>query len=815
LDHDLTHRAPGASRRAAFAAAAALALAGCGKAGRPLARLVGGPAHGDRGGESPPTDDPSTVSVPEPSAAPGGAGDPQAAAPTAVPTNALSPVLLPDDGLEAGTAAAGELLLPRTRALDVVRFADFLPAAPQAKRGAQPLDPRAVMIPSVGQDAVLPSCGYATSALKAATGLRWTIDGDLADWQGRGLVSVDRAGNPWPGATPVDVRALYLGTDDASVVVAVAVDGAFPTAASAPVVQLEFRALDLGALSTSPAEPFYAADRLVVSYAAGRLAARAGSAAAWTTVAGGEAAVRGGVLEMRLPRALFGGRLAAPWLVRLDLAESDADDAVRRPYGIYLDGLEADYTCLVPVSQVDYKVVTMLRTPDVRARRAEHFYRAIAAAAAAVERSFGDSYRRMTTIPFVVAGDGAPGGSFHHEYGITVGARAFKTQPAAALDPVEMFRVVAHEYAHGINAADWRLPEAWMREGLSEYAAGRAIAAVFGDALALRNARTRRIAFLHGELERGRIDLGDDADMLQDAGDIFSPFYAKAMLLFDGLARRLGWDAVRGVLAAPYGRGTAYVGRSELFKALEPLVPAAVPRTSAMWSAGWFGGGYGGAFVQPDALVADADGDGLPDADETERQLDPAHEDTDADGLSDLAELALGLDPRAADPAATRAFVADHGEADWRALAPQALRTGGLIDQASCSAASRLSRYGVLRVGDTILALGGMEQIARAADGAGLQVQLFPDASAADPTRWSATITFEDFTSTLFHGASVVGGTAYLTAPEGGDVAEIAVTRAQTGLDAAAFAKLRAQVCSSDASGLCTCSPVLDVAAYP
>src|SRR5262249_40204027 len=151
-----------------------------------------------------------------------------------------------------------------------------------------------------------------------------------------------------------------------------------------------------------------------------------------------------------------------------------------------------------------------------------------------------------------------------------------------------------------------------------EVAAGRAIAAVFGDALALRFARTRRVAFIHGELERGRIDLGDDSTMLEDQGDIFSPFYAKAYVLLEGLAHRLGWDVLRGAFKAPLAQGSALVGRSDLFRALEPSLPPGTPRTGTMWEAGWFGGAYTGAYLQPDALLADGDGDGLTSDDEAD-----------------------------------------------------------------------------------------------------------------------------------------------------------------------------------------------------
>jgi hypothetical protein len=72
-------------------------------------------------------------------------------------------------------------------------------------------------------------------------------------------------------------------------------------------------------------------------------------------------------------------------------------------------------------------------------------------------------------------------------------------------------------------------------------------------------------------------------------------------------------------------------------------------------------------------------------------------------------------------------------------------------------------------------------------------------------------VAFKDFTSTLFRGSTVVGGTAYLTAAEGSAVGEIAVPRAPTGLDAAAFSKVRGQICSRSAGSLCNCSPVFAV----
>lgn len=551
----------------------------------------------------------------------------------------------------------------------------------RAGLGKPPLLPPAgkILFPQAGQAVTYAACDFPIAAPVIATGLNWTIDGKSDDWQGKGLMAVDRLGDGIGGDSARDLRAFYVGESATHyyVFVKTATD---PRTTSVTTSALNITFYEITPSNATGAKPIVYTARLNV----GMWSNGAMYKTTTNTVVdrqyyeyaesaeGYELAISKTHPDLQTLGTLYAMRASF-----YKGTMKPSQDQMATP-GF---GMPADYSCLIPTPHSGFKMVTMQREAGIVPQQAEVAYRALIAVVPAVEYVIGEAYNDNDSFTYQMGLEG-DGGYHDASHGI------FSTDSYIGHLRNDMnMRVIdvfGHELAHGYNGYNWDYAERWIKEGHSNWIMARVAGVIHGPIVEHMITQRMRLAVLKDEAAA----LAPLSDFQTYAGSAVSVYYEKGATLLHELALRAGASVVDAALPL-YGRRAGETGfAGPLLNAIASAPTYGLARSATEWN-GWVNTGttYAGAAFQIRPLGSTAA--------------------TLGDGMSDAFKKAYGLDPALPLAAADRRMVADHSLADWELLAPLALKSAsaghGEAHTAICESGTRIKRYGVMFDGDALM----------------------------------------------------------------------------------------------------------------
>jgi hypothetical protein len=621
----------------------------------------------------------------------GGAGGAEDAGPQ---DSEAEPVVAGDAGAIPHRAPLPDL----TRAVDVESF------RPADIAGKGPLFPPPRVLPNRvtvitdGTELLPPPCAAPVRVdTRPASGI--TVDGDLDDWQGVTPSIIDRDGDGIVASTgaSIDLVRVFHTTDADNHYFAFVTKDDWPVDDAMAYVLLRQEQVDLPGpandkprytlvhqLLVQPTAVFAAPNNVVTPLPAARY-----------TVA-----ARGRVIEVRLPRDELDPRVQSKtWLLDISINSGRSDARTDRA-GDLIIGLATDYGCLVTLPNRRWKMFLLRRADDVDPQEAEVVYRGAIASAPYVESETGESFDTVDTMNVTVVRSMSVAGIHRGTSGMTI-SLATTSLLGLSPAPVDYFETTAHEYAHGINAVDWEVPQLWIAEGHSEQTARRVMRAAYNASLGQWRYRAHLYSFVADERSGGIAPL-EPEPWDYSGGKTGSFYYAKAEAFIDLLSTLLPYSTLNRVWGKHELDGGRYANGAAVLDAIT-MQPGFIAITSpGMWH-GWFGGTYEGSVLKRSLIETDSDGDGLLDYQEKALGLAPDNADTDGDGRSDLFELAMHTDPLTPEP--LKGLSADNLLTDWERLAPGLLHPAVVepVPGSGCAHVPRLTRYGVVFDGEWLV----------------------------------------------------------------------------------------------------------------
>jgi hypothetical protein len=612
-------------------------------------------------------------------------------------------------------------------ALDPRTYTPTAQYAPGGGRFAYSMEKSRLATIADGHEHAHPACGNATP-FNSRPPLSPTVDGSLAEWSKAQLAVIDRAGDGFSatasgGETAAfDLRELYYAEDDGHIYVAIKLEQdwsllPFP-GNSYPRLTVAFQNIVPPADDTVNTEisdgrsfDIFGDDIREYDFDLQRYDDR--------TAPNFEIAVSGSVIELRVAKSeIFAG----------GAVESDAFGVhvylPRDHLGSKTDwmamhqvGLEDDYACLVTMPDDSFKMFVMRHEDGVDPEVAEVVFRSMIAAAPAVEHAMGESYDHADTVALTVVQNMRMAGTYHFPIGnIFMVAGVYDENGNG--HPKANFRVAAHEYAHGLNSADYQLPVPWMSEGHSEWAAIRAEGSYYGEGLLHDVLRREAQGFVTAAVS------SDDAS-LEDWDESLEAYY-KAASFYDLISGVLPYEALLSILRDIQTGAAAVAGSEDYLGLIAGHASFTGTVSASMWD-GWFEGTYDASIFKTAAL-GDDDADGVLNHLEARYGLDAASADTDEDGMSDSFERFAGSDPKIPAPADERYFVADNLLGDWADLGALVAMPGA--PASGCGAHHDLVKAGVVFDGDWLVV--GIELAGAAAGQDGALVAFLDEPDSED-----------------------------------------------------------------------------------
>lgn len=682
------------------------------------------PAPGPVAPAQEPTPPPApTPKTPEPTPAPPEpvtpAVEPPAAAPEP-PAPPPPPVPPPPSDDDRAFAPAQQALPTLNLTLDPATFT--VPDDGKYARGAGKIAPafpeNRILAPYDGATFVTPACKFPVpfDSAPMSEGLL-TIDGGLEDWDGKGLVGLDRAGDGFDsGGDTFDLREFHMAQDNQDFYLAFKFGAAWPLSTGNVRLAIYVRTLIVPDDQTSNPETYISRkfeifDRDIYEF-------YGNNPVLVSPAENFEIAVNGDVMELRIDRSEFenyaGGNFftiqPVLWNGVNGLQASKFDRMAPN-----ILGLTDDYACLVPMPDNSFKMFPMRRGPNVTAETAEVAYRAMIAAAPADEDVLGSSFALWDTVPMTVMGDMKNPGLFETGSGLFLAADqdgVYEDHPVLSL-----FATAAHEYAHGYNAGDYALSRSWMKEGHSDFVARHALAAYYGPMPAHGELAESANHYEVHERIYGHASMDQQPWSAQSHGEFF--FYAKASLFFDLLTTILPYAEIGQAMSA-FEANNGLLSTDELLDRFTTSPSYTFETSPTSWN-GWFDGDdYSLGILPKDALVTDADHDGLYAFEEQLLGLSDTNPDHDGDGYTDAFEVMMGMDPLVAEDAAHRRLAADGFLGDWDALLPGAITAADAqkgTDIACGEDYTQLERVGVTFDGDWFMVAAELKAAPGSASG--------------------------------------------------------------------------------------------------
>lgn len=574
--------------------------------------------------------------------------------------------------------------------------------------GGGKLDPLAysgrIVVPSDGRAQSHPACTRAITAPGKRDNASITVDGELAEWLPQDVIGIDRAGDGADKKGGLDVRELYFASHGSKSFIGVRLEDRWDESNTSDVVFISFRELLIS--QTTAAVPDVAGTALLSFEVRGSKLYQNYQGQRTVVAQNGDApgdfglVIKANVLELNFPNGVPVAMLTTGRDIVLDVSSQSVGNFPEvDSFGPHVMGLQDDYACLVPMPDAQgrldhFKLMVMRRENDVDPGVAEVIYRAMVAAAPAVEFVTGDHLDAGDTVSITVVKDmGAAGlyltlGGMYFEDGI-LNLFGEKTQPLKA------FFVAAHEYSHGLNTGDYALPNLWMNEGHSDWIAHKALRSYYGNSVELFEVNYDATSFKREEDAAGGTPmiLGDVTWGQAPYSGLF--YYRKSSSYFEMLSDRANYADWRDNHLGLYVRAGILMADTLDFLTRFLGLATYVGSGSDNLGAGWVSSGSYAQSVFPRTRLDDSDGDGLMDFWEDRIGTDKLMVDSDGDGYTDAMETLVQRDPKIAETVS--ALVPDHHLADWETLAPTTLRTDTTVmdNGVDCISLGNIKRYGV------------------------------------------------------------------------------------------------------------------------
>lgn len=470
------------------------------------------------------------------------------------------------------------------------------PFQPGRGKSSQPFTPNTFQVPNDVLNVAHPACANKLAAPAVASNVKPTMDGDLQEWSGKGLVAWDVAGDGPGKIAGTDLLTLQLADDGAWIYVGVRLAARWPVGGeiawelSVQFVDATFHPEQKIADGGTPAVPLrqFVLRGSEIREMLGEQTANVSADLA--SFAAGPSAI-----ELRFSRGAL--KLPATWAVTVSTydgnsPDSSVHDALHSP----IIGIPTDYACAVAMPQSREKIFVMQRQPDVSLDAAEKSYRAIIAAAPEVEYVLEDGYTYGTTISAVVVG-GADWWGYWSDYGHLYFI-ANQSYPFPDDNSFSHFETAAHEFAHGFNVGKYRLPDGLTAEGHSVWSELRAIESYYGPGPAQFSKLFYASDFLDGEaLGANGSGVGDAA--WPPTGKTISFAYAKGGFFMTGLIQKLGYANVKNVLHTGESGRPAWADSSEFLTAVARIPSFPGQAGTQTWSGWQKDGSYNGALFTP------------------------------------------------------------------------------------------------------------------------------------------------------------------------------------------------------------------------
>lgn len=580
--------------------------------------------------------------------------------------------------------------------LDPRTYKATKPYAPGAGIMLDELEAGRIMVPRDGREFTLPPCEHPLPFSSKAT-LSPSIDGDLSDWNGKGLVAIDRAGDGFSvDGVNYDLREFYFAGDATHYYIGVTLVDPWPKDTGAVRLHVDFGAVTV---PTDKSANVSVKRQLQFDLFGTTLRQVQGTKYVTPQPAGDFlVAAKANTIEISLPKAQVDQALGtAQFYVQLWLWNGDSAQSRMETMAPNLVGFTDDYACLVTMPDQTVKLMPMRRLDMVAAGTAEVFYRALAAAAPTVEYVLNESHKLWDTVGAVVIDKETNPGLYVDP------AAIFFTQEQSGVfggGEVSVFAVAAHEYAHTINSGDYQLPRRWMAEGHSDWAARMALASYYGKYAGFEQFGADLDGFRGEEASKGGVSIDTDSWTSGVYPEYY--YYNKSSTFYELMATILPYESMRTILKKPSSSGSAYKTSAEVLTAFaaDPAFKATPGATP--WQ-GWFDGGDYQASVLPTAtLLKDDDFDRLYAFQESQLGTMDTQPDSTGTGVAD--PVAMTLTSAAKPSVKTQHLVLDQSLDDWALLVPGELQPpqtqGQVAASSSCQPYTTISRLGVVYDGD-------------------------------------------------------------------------------------------------------------------
>lgn len=605
-----------------------------------------------------------------------------------------------DDRMTANLTATAPLLLTN---VNPATFKVTKPFVSGHGRSNHAPMPGRIFVPKYGLESSFPACETPIPFQSMAT-LTPTIDGDLSDWGSVGLVSIDRAGDGFVSdTTDYDLKEFYFAGNATHYFLGFKMAQPWPSDTLGVRLILSFYGVTIPQDdSTNVSSTFKRNLELFGTI----LKEYNGTTYLAVQPSGSyQVAVNGASIEISIAKSAIDSSISGPlFSIYPSLWNGNNASTKEDKMGPNIVGLVDDYACLVAMPDQSFKMIPMRRLSSIDAKVAEVQYRAMAQAAPTVETVLNESHSKWDTIGMTVIDDAANPGVYISNLGIFITQTQYS--PFGS-NQIAIFEVAAHEYAHAINAGDYRLPNRWMVEGHSKWTERLAISSYYGKYAELFRFASDHDVILQTEKNQEPKSI-DAPSWTQLTNYSEGYFYRKSSIFYDLLSTILPISGIHGVLKSYLTTGTIYSTSDQVLSGFLnhsqlALAPSAI--TANPWD-GWFNQfSYDGGILPLNSLVKDNDRDllfafqesKLGGRDQSPKSLNDSYVDSYA--------AALGLTQ--ADSWKHDHLVVDHLLDDWTELLPQELAapvtTGLPAPHASCQPFATIKRLGILYDGDWLM----------------------------------------------------------------------------------------------------------------